>query len=282
MQAITINNLQTRYYVAGNGPDVLFVHGWAASGRMWLRSMWALRRDYRLWALDLPGCGDSDAPGIEWHTIANYTDHVAAFCEALAIHPTAVVGHSMGGRIVLDLARRYPALMARVVAISATITGRLGFNLDVFLVGGLGQVLLDLSQHFWPMATAGAMSHYLAPRYIGTEGVKRSTEDMRRTSWEGAFGSLQAVVQNDFSMQLGDITHPTLLITGSRDFTVPPADSILAAQKIPNARLIILEGVHHQPMDEAPEATLGALRDFIQNGKVEKEHVAVIHRAGAS
>jgi pimeloyl-ACP methyl ester carboxylesterase len=282
MQAITINNLRTRYYAAGKGPDVLFVHGWAASGRMWLRSMWGLRRDYRLWALDLPGCGDSDAPRFEWHTIENYTDHAAAFCEALGIRPRAVIGHSMGGRIVLDLARRYPALMARVVAISATVTGKLGFNLDVFLVGGFGKALLDLSQHFWPMATAGVMSQYLAPRYIGSEGVKRSTEDLRRTSWEGAFGSLQAVVRNDFSMHLGEITQPTLLIAGDRDFTVPPTDSILAAQRIPNARLIILEGVHHQPTDEAPGATLSAVRDFIENGRAGNEHVAAIHRAGAS
>jgi pimeloyl-ACP methyl ester carboxylesterase len=279
MQAITINNLRTRYYAAGKGPDVLFVHGWAASGRMWLRSMWALRRDYRLWAMDLPGCGETDAPCLEWHTIENYTDHVAALCEALDIRPKAVVGHSMGGRVVLDLARRYPTLTERVVAISATITGRLGFNLDVFLVGGFGRTLLDLSQHFWPMATAGVMSNYLAPRYIGSEGVKRSTQDLRRTSWECAFGSLRAVVQHDFSSHLGEISHPTLLITGDRDFTVPPSDSILAAQYIPNANLVILKGVHHQPTDEAPGATLSALREFIQNGSVDKEHVAFIHRA---
>ena len=47
------NGLRTRCYVAGRGPDMVFMHGRAACGRMWLRSLWALRRHFRAWAIDL-------------------------------------------------------------------------------------------------------------------------------------------------------------------------------------------------------------------------------------
>src|SRR5512140_2286451 len=105
MYDISINDLKTRYTTAGRGEKhILFVHGWASSGRMWLRSMWALRSQYRMCALDLPGCGDSDSPDIEWYTLERYTDHVEAFCRALNIQPYAIIGHSMGGRIAFDLA----------------------------------------------------------------------------------------------------------------------------------------------------------------------------------
>jgi pimeloyl-ACP methyl ester carboxylesterase len=270
MSEVSINGLHTRYYTAGQGKKhVLFLHGWASSGRMWLRAMWALRRKYRLWAIDLPGCGDSASPELEWHTLENYTEHVAAFCRMMDIQPYAVIGHSMGGRITFDLARRYPDLSQRLVAVSPMITGRLGFNLDLVLVGGLFGSALNISRKLWPFATAEAMSLYWAPRYLGSEAVNRTTEDLRRTSWAGAVGSLKALVRRDYSPYLTEITQPTLLICGQRDYTIPPDDSRLAARQIPGARLMMIEHVHHQATDEAPQDFLQAVTAFLENGHAE-------------
>jgi len=270
MKSLSIGDLQTTYYVAGNGPrDILFLHGWAASGRMWLRSMWALRRQYRLWAIDLPGFGDSDSPEVDWYSIENYTEHVVAFCQAVGLHPYTVVGHSMGGRIAFELARRFPDLAERLVAISPTITGRLGFNLDLLLVNGLGPALMNVSRHLWPVATAGSMSLYWAPRYLGSEGMKRTTNDLRRSSWEASIGSLRAVVGQDYTPYLAEIAQPTLLICGKQDYTVPPDDSKLASRYLPDARLLVLPHVHHQPTDEAAQIYMQALQTFMQNGHVK-------------
>ena len=267
MDCITINGLSTRYYSAGNGAKhLVFIHGWASSARMWLRSMWALRRDYRMWALDLPGCGDSDSPDIEWFSLERFTDHVEAFCRALDIHPYAVIGHSMGGRVAFDLARRYPDLTQRLVAVSPTLTGRLGFNLDVLLAGGLFGSALTLSRRLWPLATAEVMSMYWAPRYLGTEAVTRTTEDLRRTSWAGALGTLRMLVRQDYSPHLAEIAQPTLLICGRQDYTIPPGDSLLAAQRLPQARLMMLDHVHHQATDEAPQDFIRAVKAFLENG----------------
>ncbi len=269
MDFVVVNNLKTTYYRGGVGRQhLLFVHGWASSGRMWLRSMWALRRDYHMWAVDLPGCGDSDRPDPIWFSIEHYTDHIAAFCEALGINPYAVIGHSLGGRVVLDFARRYRERVEKVVAISPSVTGRLGFNLDVFLVGGLLGSTMKLLRRIWPIATAETMSLYWAPRYLGTEVVARTTADLRRTSWEAATASLRALVRQDFSPNLADVPHPTLLIHGQRDFTVPPEDSRIAARCLRDARVLELRGVHHQPTDEAPGAYLDAVKAFLANGYV--------------
>ena len=233
MKAIPLNGIDTAYYQGGMGTrDVLLLHGWAASGRMWLRSMWALRRDYRLLAPDLPGFGDTAAPPPGWYSVEQYTDHVAAFCEALNIRPYAVIGHSMGGRLTLDLARRYPHLAQRLVVISPTITGRLGLNLDVFLMGAAGHALKEVSRRVWPLAIATVMTEYWTPRYLGTEAVRRTTTDLRRASWEGAVGSLRALVKQDYSPHLEEIPHPALVICGKRDYTIPPDDSRLAAARM--------------------------------------------------
>lgn len=269
MRSVCIDNLQTRYYIAGSGArDILFVHGWASSGRMWLRSMWALRYEYRAWALDLPGFGQSETPETCWDTVEQYTDHVAAFCQALNIRPYVLVGHSLGGRIVFDLARRYPHLAERLMAVSPSITGRMGFNLNV-LFSGLGESLLDLSRRIWPLATAGALSTYWAPRFLGSEGVRRAADDMRRSSSQAAIGSLRALAAQDYSPHLVHIRHPTLIICGGRDYTIPSDDSRLAASRLPNAQLAVLDHVHHWPTDEAPDIFLSLLRSFLNEDMLE-------------
>lgn len=264
MKFATINDLKTAYYASGSGRrDVLLLHGWASSGRMWLRSMWALRRDYRLWAPDLPGFGDSDIPSVDWCSVERYSDHIAALCEALNIQPYAVIGHSMGARLAFDLARRYPALVERVVAVSPALTGRLGFNLDIFLLGPFGRALKRVSRHVWPVATATVMSQYWAPRYLTSEAVQRTTADLRRATWEASIGSLRVMVREDYTPYLAEVQQPTLLMAGERDFTVPPADSHRAARLLPDARLVMLEDIHHQPTDECPDLFLEAVRAFL-------------------
>lgn len=247
---------------------MLLLHGWASSGRMWLRSMWALRHEFRVWALDLPGFGDSEAPENPWNSISQYTDHVAAFCAAMGIKPHVAIGHSMGGRIALDIGRRHPHLAERLVAVSPTVTGRLGLNLDVFLLGPVGRALKGITSRIWPVAAAGSMTYYLAPRYLGSEAVRRTTDDLRRSNSNAAIESLRALVHEDYTPHLPDITQPTLVICGKRDYTIPPEDSRRAAALLPHARLLMLDQIHHQPTDECPDIYLGAVRDFLDGKSV--------------
>jgi pimeloyl-ACP methyl ester carboxylesterase len=241
MKCTHTNGLQTRYFVAGHGPDVLFLHGWAASGRMWLRSLFALRREFRAWAIDLGGFGDSDNPVESGYTLELYSDQVAGFCAEMGIQPAVVVGHSIGGRVALDLALRYPHLAQSVVAVSPTITGRLGFGLET-----------------------GVMWQFITPRFLNSESVKRASSDLRRASVDALSGSLRAVLGRDFSPNLPHIAQPTLIICGERDFTVPPDDARMAADLIPNAELVMLEDVHHMPSDEAADEFHDLIRAFAQ------------------
>jgi len=136
-------------------------------------------------------------------------------------------------------------------------------------VNGLGPALMNVSRHLWPVATAGSMSLYWAPRYLGSEGMKRTTNDLRRSSWEASIGSLRAVVGQDYTPYLAEIAQPTLLICGKQDYTVPPDDSKLASRYLPDARLLVLPHVHHQPTDEAAQIYMQALQTFMQNGHVK-------------
>lgn len=259
-----IDSIKTSYYNAGHtGPALLFLHGWACSARLWLRSLWALRQGYRCYALDLPGFGNSAAPPESWTTIGCYTDHVAAFCRSHNIVPAVVIGHSMGGRIALDLARRYPHLAGRVVAVSAAVTGRLGFGLSYILRGRVARTVYRLAPWWWPLTAGSVLSLYWMPSFLGREGMARNSVDMQRCNPRVAVRTLSALVEEDFTPHLWEIRQPVLVITGDLDYTVPPADSSVVAQQVPGARLVMLKGIRHWPMDEDLDAYMDALLPFL-------------------
>jgi pimeloyl-ACP methyl ester carboxylesterase len=122
------------------------------------------------------------------------------------------------------------------------------------------------------VAAASVMSQYWAPRYLTSEAVQRTSHDLRRATWEGSIGSLRAMVRQDYTPYLSEVSHPSLVICGERDFTIPPGDSRLAASILPDARLMMLKGIHHQPVDECPAEFLNAVQSFLSaethpNGK---------------
>ncbi|MBN2471545.1 MAG: alpha/beta hydrolase, partial [Anaerolineae bacterium] len=120
------------YHVCGAGPDVLLLHGWLGSGRMWHGVMRALSPYFRSWAPDLPGFGASPLPeDAEPSSLADYQHSVRTFCDALSVRPYALVGHSMGALLALSLAVEHPELMDRLVLLSPPVRGRIGLRLDV-------------------------------------------------------------------------------------------------------------------------------------------------------
>lgn len=118
MSAITIDNDLVHYEVLGRGRPVILVHGWLSSWRYWIPTMQQLSMKYRTYALDLWGYGDSgkDSQRLSFEAQVNLLDE---FMERLGIAKAALVGHSLGGAVVVRYALRHPERVARILAISA-------------------------------------------------------------------------------------------------------------------------------------------------------------------
>ena len=256
MPNIKIDQHTIHYNVQGQGPDVLMIHGWASSWRMWERSICrAVSAGWRVWALNLPGSGESSAPAADWYTIPNMTLVVEAFIERVGIPRAALVGHSMGGAISLELTYRRPRFTRALVLVAPVVTGRLRLPLRVFLGSPFGRRLLGLSQHHGALARLGGRTRFAAPwlAHIPSAALRRDAEDLACTAPQAAIGTLRAVINFDFADRLDRIGAPTLVIVGTRDATVPPSEGELAAARIPDAQLVRLRGVGHQPVDERPD-----------------------------
>ncbi len=264
---VSLPDTQLRTYVHGQGPDVLLLHGWLSSGRMWHGLMRALGGQYRLWAPDLAGFGDS--PPVEAGTppaLVDYVRQVVDFCAAVSIRPYAVAGHSMGGLLALTLALEHPDLAERLVLLSPTVSGKLWGKLDTVLTSGPGRWVLHTARRLWRQPLMVLMPSFFAfaPRHFISEAARRKAEDARKATWESAYGSLRAVLDSDCSARLPEVRQPTLVIVGARDMTIPPSEGQLAAERIPGARLVVLPRVAHQVTDEAPDDVRRHMLAFLQ------------------
>ena len=98
-----VKGVRMRYFVGGEGPPLILVHGLGGAGSNWTELAPLLLRTHRLLVPDLPGHGGSTAlPAVSG--LQPYADRVALVAEAEGMLPAPVVGHSLGGMVVLRLA----------------------------------------------------------------------------------------------------------------------------------------------------------------------------------
>jgi len=242
-------------------PTVVLLHGWASSRRMWESAQQRLSAQFRTIALDLPGHGESGKPDWTWYSIPRYTDLVVKLMEALELHRPAVVGHSMGGTIGLELASRHPNALECLIAVNPVVTGRV-YSRCLPFGDEWVEPAVRVSRRVWPAASRLLSRPPEALRRRTPDHVRRNTEDLGMTTADSALGSMRAVLTWDLTSQLGGIRARTLVIVGDQDRIVAPSEGGLAARTVPGARLTRLRAAHH-PHDEVPDEFYPAIEAFL-------------------
>jgi pimeloyl-ACP methyl ester carboxylesterase len=103
---ITIRDQQVEinYFQQGKGDTtLLFLHGWCIDGTYWKNQVDYFSKDYNVYAIDLPGFGKSKAERTNW-TIEEYANDVTAFIDTMNLKNVVIIGHSMAGEIMLQIA----------------------------------------------------------------------------------------------------------------------------------------------------------------------------------
>jgi len=95
------------YETYGRGRPVLLLHGWLGSWELWRKTVEELGKEFRTYAVDFWGFGDSDTNTGD-HSVNNYVALVEQFMDRLGIVKAPLVGHSMGGTVSLSMALRHP------------------------------------------------------------------------------------------------------------------------------------------------------------------------------
>jgi len=252
---LTLGGRPHRVYFeeAGQGIPLVCLHTAGADNRQYrhLLNDAAITRDFRVLAFDMPWHGKS-LPPAGWQdeeyrlTTAGYIEMIQAFCDAMGLERPALLGCSIGGKIVLELARLHPDRFRALIGVESAAYqppwyDDTGFLHRPDLHGG---------------EVAGAlMSGLIAP------------QSPSETRWDTLWGYMQGGpgvfkgdlwfyrVDGDFRDRVGEIDTarcPLYLLTGEYDFSCTPDDTRATAEKIRGAKFTVMREIGHFPMSENP------------------------------
>lgn len=230
------------------GPALILIHGAGGSHLHWPA---ALRRmpGATVYAVDLPGHGRSEGPGREH--IEDYVADIVRFMDAVGVSRGVLVGHSMGGAIAQMTAFMAPERVAGLVLVGTGARLRVApALLDGILQDARGALAL-ITEWAWGPEADPAM-------------VARGRQMMARVNPRVVWGDFAACDRFDIRERVGEITAPTLVITGSEDRMTPPKFGQWLAERIPGARFVLVEGAGHMVMLEKPDQVASAVREWLK------------------
>ena len=237
---------------AGEGIPLVCLHTAGADGRQFRHILTdeAITRHYRVLVPDMPWHGKSLPPtGFEREeyrlTTAGYTEWVLAFSAALGLDRPVVMGCSIGGRIVLNLAAEHPERFRALIGLESAAHQQPWYDTD----------WLHRPDVHGGEVCAGLVSGMMAPQSPAES--RHETLWMYKCSGPGVFkGDLHFYrVDGDLRSKIARIDTrrcPLYLLTGEYDFSCTPEDTRRTAEGIAGAEVTIMERLGHFPMSENP------------------------------
>lgn len=251
---VEIENEINRIYFEENGSGIPLVclHTAGSDSRQWrhLLADAVFTKDFRIIAFDMPWHGKSNPPeswtGDEYRlTTARYTETIRAFCKALSLDRPVVMGCSIGGRIVLNLAIDHASEFRALIGLEAA-----DFQEPWYDTAWLNRPDVHGGE-----VCAALVSGLIAPQ--SPSQARRETLWAYKQGGPGVFqGDLYFYrVDGDMRGRVAAIdttSCPLFLLTGEYDFSCTPADTLRTAASIEGAEVVIMEQLGHFPMSENP------------------------------
>jgi pimeloyl-ACP methyl ester carboxylesterase len=253
MPTIRIDNQEIYYthHKAGSGqsqrPPLLLVHGAGGHHLHWPPQLRRLP-ETDLYALDLPGHGQSPGPGRT--TIAAYAQVIDAFAAALALPPVVLAGHSMGGAIALQVALTASDKVAGLVLVGT------GARLRV------NAALLTSLQTAFDATTAQLIEWMYTPAFPPKQR-EQTLAQLRTNDRQTLHDDFAACDAFDVRSAVASLTLPTLIICGTADMMTPVKLSETLHGAITGSQLHLIEGAGHMVMIEQPAAVTGMIGEFV-------------------
>jgi pimeloyl-ACP methyl ester carboxylesterase len=267
--------------VGDQGPVVIFIHGFGASWGHWRKNLPELGKDYRCYALDLIGFGNSDKPSPSeeiTYTFPTWAKQVADFCQSVIGEPVFLVGNSIGCIVALQMAVDYPELVKGIALLNCSLRllhERKQANLPFYKRYGASivQKLLafkPISNFFFAqLATPKTVRNILLQAYCRQDAVTDELINMllKPAADPGAvdvFVAFTSYSQGPLPEDLlPEVKCPVLVLWGDADPWEPIALGEKLAEYPQVEKFIALPNIGHCPQDEAPEIVNPLLKEWL-------------------
>jgi pimeloyl-ACP methyl ester carboxylesterase len=215
-QWLKVKGLDIHYKCLGKGPPIILIHGSGNDWREWSRNITHIALSHQVYALDMPGFGMSQAPDLPL-SLPWSVDFLAGFMDLLEIPWANLVGHSLGGTVVLAFALSYPERVFKLALVDSA---------------GFGEMNM-MSQLYLPLLRG-------TQRLIGKKQYPKITYMSRQD-------------RSSLLRQLPGLKPDTIIIWGQNDPYLPVSHAKLAHSLIPSSTLRIFPSCSHAPQRESPE-----------------------------
>lgn len=236
------DSIRIAYEAYGEGsPALVFVHGWSCDRSYWAGQLQPFSRQFKVVAVDLAGHGESGL-GRETQTMGAFGGDVAAVVERLGLQRIILIGHSMGGDVIVEAARRLPGRVAALVWVDAY--KRLG----TFRTPEQVQAMVAPFRADFVETTRGFVRG-MFPASADPSLVERVAADMSSAPPAIAIGALESAMSFDREIPraLQELRLPVVAINPDN----APTDT--ASMRRHGVEVVFMSGVGHFLLMEDPE-----------------------------
>ncbi len=245
-----------------DGENIVLVHGFGANKNNWTRLANELTDEFNVYAIDLPGHGDSSKPLDLGYGFQDQVSHLSEILKALDIRQAHMMGNSMGGAITALYAATYPQQIRTAVLFNPAGI----FEYESELVGlvkegdnplipteeGDFKRLIDFALEKKPFVPW--------PIYDVMEEKAIANQEVNKVIFAAIRDS---GYKSGFRQAITRIQAPVLVVWGTEDRVINYRNAEVFVKQIPDARKALLAGVGHAPMVEVPEESAQLFREFL-------------------
>ena len=249
------DTLSIDYLDRGKGEPVVILQGWGTTATLYESLIRALEKHFRVIVPNFPGFGESTEPSFAYDT-ADYADFTAVFLRGLGVESASFIGHSHGGRVIIELASRptYPIAVKKLVLIDSagliakkTPAQRVRIRTYKCLKK---LVLWKPVQKCFPNALSRLQKTFGSADYASSSALMRQ--------------SMVKLINTDYRERLPLISVPTLLVWGENDDATPLYMAKIMEKAIPDAGLVTVPNAGHFSFADNPVLTERVLASFFE------------------
>lgn len=250
------------YEPYGRGRPVLLLHGWLGSWALWRHSIELLGREFRTYALDFFGFGESGDKADDF-SVSNFVLLVNQFMDRLGIVKAPLIGHSMGGTVSLSSAVNFPERVVKVVVIGSPIQGS---SLNLLLKASGNSNFAYLIWRFPNLVRLFIRGYGYFMANDGRAMSRMVYEDVSKVTVQSFFESISTLRQTDLREEIQTLQMPVMGMYGKKDIIVNPNQSKVLKQYVPQSRIDWYTNAGHFIMLDQPERFHASVVDFLNNG----------------
>lgn len=265
-----IDGMNVHYRDEGIKTDslpIILLHGTGASLHTWEGWVDELSKSRRIITVDLPAFGLTGPNAANDYSPEAYVEFTKQFIEVFSIDSCVLGGNSLGGGIAWQTAAAYPELVKKLILVDATGYPNKAKSVPIAFKLAKVPVLNNLLTVITPRSVIerSVKNVYGNPELVTDKLVDRYYDLTLRAGNRKAFvARMQSGGYEDQSEKIKTLKQPTLIMWGEKDLLIPVENAQKFATDLPNAKLVIYPELGHVPMEENPQETVKAVKEFLK------------------